>query len=112
MPAGPAPADELVTLTTEIPVERHAGRYERTARRYDVSVRDGLLHVTATTTGSLGALTGPQPEEATLYPADATGRNFVGRIQDADPWAPVSFAELDDGTPYIFAGGRIAPKTH
>jgi CubicO group peptidase (beta-lactamase class C family) len=110
MPAGPEPADGLATLTTEIPVERHAGRYERTARRYDVSFRDGLLYAMATTTGSLGALTGPQPEEAALYPADATGRNFVGRTHDSDPWMPVSFGELANGRPYIFASGRIAPK--
>jgi hypothetical protein len=71
---------------------------------------DGLLHATATTTGTLGSLTGPQPEEVTLYPADATGRNFVGRSRDADPWTPVSFGALDDGTPYLFASGRIAVK--
>lgn len=110
MPAGPQPADGISPSVTEVPPERHAGRYERTARRYDVSVRDGMLHVTATTTGSLGALTGPQPDVVTLYPADGTGRNFVCRSRETDPWTPVTFGELADGTPYIFASGRLAPK--
>jgi hypothetical protein len=98
-----------VSAVTGVSLGRHAGRYERTARRYDVSVRDGLLQATATTTGSLSALTGPDPEEVSLYPADSTGRNFVCRSRDIDPWIPVTFGELADGTPYLFAGGRIAP---
>jgi len=105
MPAGPGPASETVT---EISPERHAGRYERTARTYDVTLVGGLLRATIITTGVLGAITGAPPEQVTLYPADATGMNFVCRSHDMDPWVPVAFGELEDGTPYIFASGRIA----
>jgi len=108
MPASPRPAPESADI--EASLQQHAGRYERTARRYDVSVRDGLLHATATTTGSLAALTGPHPEEVTLHPADSTGLNFLCRSRDIDPWIPVMFGEFGDGTPYLFAGGRIAPQ--
>lgn len=90
----------------------HAGRYERTSRRYDVSVAGGYLRATAMTTSSLATLTGPQPDEVTLLPADDTGRNFVCRSRDAEPWTPVSFGELGDGTRYLFASGRIAPRVN
>ena len=111
MPPGPRPAGEAAARAASAGIGRHAGRYERTARRYDVTVAGGLLHATTTTTGSLGALIGPQPEELTLYPADATGVNFVCRSRGNDPWSSVTFGELADGTPHIFAGGRVAPRT-
>lgn len=109
MPPGPAPVEGG---SAPIPgsLERYVGRYERIARRYDVSIVDGMLRVTAATIGSLGALTGPVEEQATLYPADAGGKNFVCRLRDNDPWTPLTFDELADGTPYIFASGRIAPR--
>jgi CubicO group peptidase (beta-lactamase class C family) len=119
MPAGPRPAADRPTAdrpaadrdaTARPGLECHAGRYERTARRYDVSVADGLLRATVTTTGELSALTGQQSEDVVLYPADATGANFVCRSSDDEPWTAVSFGELDDGTPHIFTSGRIAPK--
>src|SRR6266702_894895 len=52
---------------------RHAGRYERTSRRFDISVRDSRLHGIATTTGQLAAAREAEPEEFDLYPADLTG---------------------------------------
>jgi CubicO group peptidase (beta-lactamase class C family) len=109
MPPGPVPmaADGVAGE-----VARYAGRYERTARRYDVSAADGHLHVTAMTTGSLATLTGPQPDEVTLLPADDTGRNFLCRSRDTEPWTPVSFGELADGTRHLFASGRIAPRVN
>jgi CubicO group peptidase (beta-lactamase class C family) len=108
MPAGPAPAGAAGLPGGRHAMERHCGRYERVARRYEISMAEGLLHATATTTGALSSLTGPQPEEVTLYPADGTGQNFVCRSRDVDPWTPVTFGALDDGTPYLFASGRIA----
>src|SRR6266702_8775807 len=52
---------------------RHAGRYERTSGRFDISVRDSRLHGIATTTGQLAAAREAEPEEFDLYPADLTG---------------------------------------
>jgi CubicO group peptidase (beta-lactamase class C family) len=106
MPAGPEPA-----ARHSLAGQRYAGRYERTARRYDVAVVDGLLRATVTTTGELSALTGPRSEDVFLYPADSAGANFVCRSSDEEPWSPISFGELDDGTPFIFASGRIALAT-
>jgi CubicO group peptidase (beta-lactamase class C family) len=108
MPADPEPADP--TVVTDADLARHAGRYERTSRRFDVSVRDGLLRIVMTTTGNLAALTDAEPEELVLYPADSSGVNFVCRSRDEDPWSALSFARLPDGTPYVFMSGRVTPR--
>jgi CubicO group peptidase (beta-lactamase class C family) len=107
MPPRPRPA---AVDTTELDLGRHAGRYERTSRRFDVAVRDGQLHLLLTATGALAALSGGQPEDLVLYPADGSGVNFVCRTYDHEPWVPVTFGELADGTPYLFAGGRVTPR--
>jgi CubicO group peptidase (beta-lactamase class C family) len=91
----------------ELDLGRHVGRYERSSRRFDVSVRDGRVHLLLTPTGELATLAGPQPEDLILHPADASGVNFVCRTYDHEPWVPVSFGQLADGTPYLFAGGRV-----
>jgi CubicO group peptidase (beta-lactamase class C family) len=109
MPADPEPADPAVA--TDADLARHAGRYERTSRRFDVSVRDGLLCIVMTTTGSLAVLTNAEPEELVLYPADSSGVNFVCRSRDEDPWTPLSFSRLPDGTPYVFMSGRVTLRT-
>jgi CubicO group peptidase (beta-lactamase class C family) len=88
-------------------ISRHAGRYERSSRIIDVSVRAGRLHVTATETGQLADMIGDEPEELDLHPADQTGDNFVCRMHDDEPWSTVSFGRLADQTPYVFASGRI-----
>jgi CubicO group peptidase (beta-lactamase class C family) len=102
MPTGPRPSGG-----TSTDPERHAGRYERTSRRFDVSVRDGQLHMVPTMTGHLADLVGAEPEELILHPADASGTNFVCRSRDDEPWTPVSFRRLADHAPYLFAGGRV-----
>ena len=43
-------------------LERYAGRYERTSRRFDVSVRDGRLAMALTMTGNLAALVDAEPD--------------------------------------------------
>jgi CubicO group peptidase (beta-lactamase class C family) len=95
---------------TGLDLERHTGRYERSSRRFDVSVRDGRLYLLLTATGELATLAESQPEELILYPADASGVNFVCRSYDHEPWVPVSFGQLADGTPYLFGGGRVTPR--
>jgi CubicO group peptidase (beta-lactamase class C family) len=89
-----------------------AGRYERTSRRFDVSVHGGQLHVIITVTGNLADLVDSEPEELILHPADTSGRRFVLRSRDDGPWAPLSFGQLPDGTPYIYMGGRVTRRVN
>ena len=89
---------------------RFAGRYERASRRLDVSVRDDGLHMILTPTGELARITDSQPMAVSLYPADTSGLNFVCRTHHDQPWNPVSFGRLADGTPYLFLGGRVTPR--
>jgi CubicO group peptidase (beta-lactamase class C family) len=90
---------------------RHAGHYERASRQFDVSVRDGQLRIVVTMTGNLAALTAAEPEDLPLYPADSSGTRFVLRSRDDEPWVPLSFGQLGDGTPYLYLGGRVTPQT-
>lgn len=103
LPANPEP----VAGPLDADLARHAGRYERTSRRFDVSYRGGRLHGVVTTTGQLAAVREAEPEEFDLYPADLSGDNFVCRSHDDEPWTTVSFGRLSDQTPYLYAGGRI-----
>jgi CubicO group peptidase (beta-lactamase class C family) len=94
-------------------LERYAGHYERISRRFDVAVRDGRLTMELTMTGNLAALVGSEPEELLLFPAessDSSGTGFVVRSRDDEPWAPVSFGQFGDGTPYLYMSGRVAPR--
>jgi CubicO group peptidase (beta-lactamase class C family) len=126
MPPPPRPADgvpgsgsgpEAVGQPARTPgvagLERYAGHYERMSRQFDVSVRDGQLRMALTMTGNLAALIDAEPEDLPLYPAEATdssGTRFVLRSGDDEPWAPVSFDQLADGTPYLYMSGRVAPR--
>ncbi|HET7014620.1 MAG TPA: serine hydrolase domain-containing protein [Streptosporangiaceae bacterium] len=107
MPDGPGPADGALLAQTEL--ARHVGRYERSGSRMDFDVRDGRLHLVLTTTGQLAESREAEPEELDLYPADASGDNFVLRSFDDEPWTPVTFGVLDDGSPYCFIG-RVTLK--
>ena len=65
-------------------------------------------------TGNLAALVDADPEALLLYlaePADVPGTRFVLRSHDDEPWAPVSFDRLADGTPYLYMSGRVAPAS-
>jgi hypothetical protein len=64
-----------------------------------------------TMTGNLATLTASEPEELLLHPADSPGTRFVVRSRDDEPWVPVSFGRLSDGTPYLSMGGRVTPRT-
>ena len=108
MPASPAPTAED---GGDPDLGRLTGRYERTSRRLDVSVRDGRLRVILTPTGELATLTDSAPMDLSLGPADASGLNFVCRSHEDQPWNPLSFGWLADGTPYLFLGGRVTPRT-
>jgi CubicO group peptidase (beta-lactamase class C family) len=103
--SGPAQGVALA----ESDLARLAGRYERAGARMDFSVRDGHLHCVLTETGPLAEIDDSEPQQLDLYPADASGDNFVCRSFDDAPWSPVTFGVLEDGTPYCFTG-RVTPK--
>ena len=105
-PPHPAPAG----TGGDADLERYAGRYERTSRRLDVSVRNGQLRIMLIMTGNLAALTDSEPEEVFPHPADSSGTRFVLRSRDDEPWVPLSFGQFGDGTPYIYLSGRITPR--
>jgi CubicO group peptidase (beta-lactamase class C family) len=111
MPAPPRP-EATGSLAGRAPDPgQHAGRYERVSRRFDVSARDGRLRMVTTMTGNLATLTASEPEELLLHPADSSGAHFVARSRDDEPWVPVSFGLLGNGTPYLYMGGRVTPRT-
>ncbi len=91
-------------------LERHAGRYERTSWWYDVSVREGRLHVVSGASDDRAAFSDEGPHEFDLHPADGTGDNFVCRSDDRQPWSPLVFGRFGDQTPYLYLGGRITPR--
>jgi len=108
LPAPPRPCPAGAGGNADL--ERYAGRYERTSRRFNVSVRDGQLRIVLTVTGNLAALTDSEPEELFLRPADSSGTRFVLRSHDDEPWVPLSFGQFGDGTPYIYLSGRVTPR--
>ncbi len=110
MPALPRPAELAGQEKKDLKLEQHAGRYERTSRRFEVSVRDGQLHMLLTMTGDLAGIINSEPEELILHPADSSGHRFVVRSAEDDPWVPLSFGHLPDG-PYLYFSGRVTPRT-
>jgi hypothetical protein len=106
-PAVVEPTAEPVGVS---PARRHTGRYERVSHRFDVSVRDGELHLLSTLTGTLEDMVDSEPEDLILHPVDATGDRFAARSRPEDPWMEFVFSRLADGTPYLHAGGRLNPK--
>ena len=110
MPAPPRPADGSRGVIAAGELERYAGRYERVSRRLEVSVRDGQLRMLLTMTGNLAAITGAEPEELILHPADSSGTRFVLRSADDEPWVPLTFGQFGDGTRYIYMSGRVTPR--
>lgn len=107
MPPGPGPA----AGHADVDLQRHCGRYERTSRRFDVSVSGGRLQLTIAMTGDRAAFSDDGPEEVVLYPADASGDDFVCRSHGHEPWIAVSFGRLSDDRPYLYMGGRITLRT-
>ncbi len=110
MPALPRPAEPSRLAGPDLKLERHAGRYERTSRRFDVAVRDGRLQMLVTMTGELAGIIDSEPEELILHPADSSGQRFVLRSHENDPWVPLSFGYLPDRTPYLYFSGRMTPR--
>jgi len=106
VPPSPGPTDGSANPDAQ----RHAGRYQRASMGYDVSVRDGRLHMVSGPSGDREAFSDEEPQEFDLYPADATGDNFVVRSDDRQPWSSLAFGRFGDQAPYMFLGGRITPR--
>jgi len=94
----------------DLDLHRHTGRYERVSHRFDVSVRDGELHLLSTLTAALDDAVDSEPEDVVLHPCDTTGDRFVARSRPEERWVEFVFARLADGTPYLHVGGRLNPK--
>jgi hypothetical protein len=105
-PADPEPA----SAPAGADYSRHAGRYERMSRRYDIFGRAGGLRGVFETTGQLAASRESAAEELDLYPSDASGDNFVCRSHEDEAWTSVSFGMLADGTAYLYSGGRVTRR--
>jgi CubicO group peptidase (beta-lactamase class C family) len=106
VPPGPQPAAQ----PSRLDLERHAGRYERSSWWYEVSVRDGGLHLVSGAAKDRVAFSQEGPHEFDLHPVDATGDHFVCRRRDGESWNPLVFGQLSGETPYLYMGGRITPR--
>jgi len=87
-------------------LSRHVGVYERRAVRLEVfEDASGLgVHIRPTGDFVLGT-----PETVRLVPCDSSGDRYVARSQESDPWTPLTFSTLPDGTPQLFFSSRVAP---
>ena len=105
MPARPAPPDPPVTAD----LDAHTGVYERSAARIEMTVEDGALTATVTSTGPLAAIMPTTVQTLTLIPVDPAEHLFVTRPEGADTWVPVVFFTLPDGSRYVHFGARATP---
>ncbi|HEY3556161.1 MAG TPA: serine hydrolase domain-containing protein [Kribbella sp.] len=98
-PAPPQPAGG--------PVDgRHAGRYERTSVRLDVTLRDDRLVMVEQATGDRLAFAEEPVHEYELLPAEPLdGDHFVTRYSPEHPWLPVTFTPA-----HLFTSGRVTPR--
>ncbi|MFC5185956.1 serine hydrolase domain-containing protein [Actinomadura harenae] len=105
----PAPPEPSETHVPDDP-SRHVGVYERASTRMEVFERDGGLVLRSTATGELAAMLSESErcQEEPLLPLEPGV--FVVRRPGMRGWFPVTFYELDDGTPYVHHGIRATPK--
>jgi CubicO group peptidase (beta-lactamase class C family) len=108
-PPGPEPAVDSSSPADASDLARLVGRYERTGRRYDVTLHDGRLRLVSTSTGALAAYSEPEPEHLDLLPVPGCDTGFVLRSHDREPWTWLVFDAFPDGTPYLYLGGRATP---
>ena len=87
-------------LRAHVPAVRRIGPRRAAADGADHDGEPGRPH--RRRTGGPVAVSGRTPR---LF-----GHQFVLRSGDDEPWAPVSFDQLADGTPYLYMSGRVAPR--
>ena len=109
--AGPPSLPQPAATAEPSDLSRHVGRYERTSRRYDVSLAvGGTLHVVSTMTGDRALFGDEEPDEFDLHQTDSAGNGFVCRSYPDEPWSALIFGSFGDGTPYLYLGGRATPR--
>lgn len=104
VPPAPQPVEGVT------PDDRHVGRYERASVAIDVARHGDTMTLTDRATGDRVAFAEDPVHEYELRPAAADGDQFVIRDESGQPWIPATFATLADGTPYLFASGRVTPR--
>lgn len=89
-----------------VDIAQYVGCYPREGFTVEVTERNGVLHLRGVNSGELAKVS--TPLDMDLVPVgDGT---FAARRNEHDPWAPVVFYDLPDGSPYLHFGLRAAPK--
>ncbi|TQM84921.1 CubicO group peptidase (beta-lactamase class C family) [Saccharothrix saharensis] len=91
----------------EVDLSRYVGSYVREGYDVEVSERDGLLRLRGESTGELAAINAVT--EAVLVPVEEG--LFAARRNEHEPWSPVVFYTLPDGSPYLHFSMRAAPRS-
>jgi CubicO group peptidase (beta-lactamase class C family) len=106
--AVPPPLEPPAARVT-VALAPYPGTYERAGLRMRVAPdRDGRLMLTRTMTGAMASLLARPEEEMELVPVRE--HLFLTRPAGEETWMPVTFYRLADGTPYLYTGGRAAPR--
>lgn len=84
----------------------YVGRYERESIVLDVTEEANGLRLRAEETTEIDELN--SVEEMDLLPV--SDGVFAGRRHESEPWTPVVFFTLPDGTPYVHTGARATRK--
>lgn len=106
MPARPGPPPQPVEDTMDL--ERFAGFYEREGVEMRVTVEEGRLVLTTTSTGPLAKLSAEPTVRHELVAVEPG--LFVTRPPGVETWTPVKFYRLPDGAEYVHMGARATPK--
>ncbi|MEU4744126.1 serine hydrolase, partial [Actinosynnema sp. NPDC023658] len=101
------PVFEPPTEPPAVDVGQYVGSYLREGYDVEVTERDGVLHLRGESTGELAAINAMTHVD--LVPVQ--GGLFAARRNEHEPWAPVAFYTLPDGSPYLHFGMRAAPKS-
>ncbi len=89
-----------------VDLSRYVGSYVREGYDVEVTERDGVLHLRGESTGELAAINAVT--NAVLAPVE--DGLFAARRNEHEPWVPVAFYTLPDGSPYLHFSMRAAPR--
>ncbi|MCC8246183.1 serine hydrolase domain-containing protein [Saccharothrix luteola] len=90
----------------EVDVSRYVGSYVREGYDVEVTEQDGVLHLRGESIGELAAINAVTT--AVLVPVEEG--LFAARRNEHEPWVPVVFYTLPDGSPYLHFSLRATPK--
>jgi CubicO group peptidase (beta-lactamase class C family) len=86
---------------------RYVGSYVREGYDVEVTERDGVLRLRGETTGELAGINAVT--DVVLVPVEEG--LFATRRNEHEPWDPVVFYTLPDGSPYLHFSMRAAPRS-